>query len=1081
MTPADPPPSAATSDVVAVVTGTAAVAVTVTAIVVTHGHTRYLGETLAAVRAQSHRPDEVVIVDAAATEATGGYRGLQLGDAKFVGAPRSRSFGAAVQRGLAEVVPGNWLWLLHDDSAPEPTALAELLRAVEHSGNVAIAGPKQRRWVYGAAEDSAGPLVEVGFTTSPFGRRMTGIEENEIDQGQHDGRVDVLAVGLAGALVRSDAWRELGGTDPELGPFGDSLDLCRRAWLADHRVIVVPTAVVRHAQASLLGLRGKSEGVGDPAASFARRRRSVVYGRLAGLPAWAVPFVWLAMVVAAPFRAAYRLAFKEPAHARDELVAPLWVVSRVGALAAARRRAKSTRVRPRSTLKPLAGTWRQVVAERRDRELARAEVRRTEQARTDIERSELRLVALRRRFTLAAVFVVLVGLSAAIFGPLLGPLAAGGRPVGGALLPASTDLGDIWRAATTGWVATGLGAPVPGDPLAGVLLVATVLTGGAAQAAVNAMVVGSLLAAGLGAWYASGALTRSVLQRSWVVLVWIGLPVFVGAVGTGRLGGIVAHAMLPWVALAVVRALGLQRVDQVLPPVADEAVELRQSTNGSLGAAAGGGIALTLAAAGAPVLFPVVTAALLVIALCARHHRRYLALIPWPAAIAMAPFWWHVLHTWGDGGRAMLLATPGVPVVSDPGSGWQLLLGQPAEPAPWFGVGGGGVGGLLAQAAPYVVGGLVVALALVAIIRTPRMAAVGWFVAAMGVAAAMAATLTTVARDEQDRAVTGWPGAGLSLAALALVAVAVRGLPSQPAAPARWQRSLVVVVAVVVTALPTAALVSWTVGVLDRDGAEVGSVEVAEGRVVPAVGQQLQGPPRAARVLSLESTSSGAVDYAALRSDGPQLVDSSVAVSYAAIGDPAVTQNRLPELVAQLATGTQSGVVDELAALGFGAVLVPADDARPARAELIARLDTIAGLERVTQGDEGIIWRVAPSGETPASWAWIEEPEQADVAVLSTGRSVHARIDPGAADRSLVLAANRSSGWSATLNGRPLHAESDAEGRQVFDLDARGGSLVVVHAPGYRAPWLVVGALVGIVYILLAVPVRRRRQGGRPR
>ena len=71
------------------------------------------------------------------------------------------------------------------------------------------------------------------MTTSRLGRRMTGDEPGEVDQGQHDGREDVLAVGLAGALVRRDVWDELGGTAPGLGPFGDGLDLSRRARLAE--------------------------------------------------------------------------------------------------------------------------------------------------------------------------------------------------------------------------------------------------------------------------------------------------------------------------------------------------------------------------------------------------------------------------------------------------------------------------------------------------------------------------------------------------------------------------------------------------------------------------------------------------------------------------------------------------------------------------------------------------------------------------------------------------------------------------------------------------------------------------------
>src|SRR5690606_1961322 len=102
-------------------------------------------------------------------------------------------------------------------------------------------------------------LLEAGVTTSRFGRRMTGVAEGEVDQGQLDGRDDVLGVGTAGMLVRADVWAELGGTDPALGPYLDGLDLSRRARLAGHRVVVVPEAVVRHARASFAGVRDGEE------------------------------------------------------------------------------------------------------------------------------------------------------------------------------------------------------------------------------------------------------------------------------------------------------------------------------------------------------------------------------------------------------------------------------------------------------------------------------------------------------------------------------------------------------------------------------------------------------------------------------------------------------------------------------------------------------------------------------------------------------------------------------------------------------------------------------------------------------
>ena len=48
-------------------------------------------------------------------------------------------------------------------------------------------------------------------------------------------------------LVRRDVFDALGGFDPAFAPHADDVDLCWRAHLAGHRVVVVPQARVRGA------------------------------------------------------------------------------------------------------------------------------------------------------------------------------------------------------------------------------------------------------------------------------------------------------------------------------------------------------------------------------------------------------------------------------------------------------------------------------------------------------------------------------------------------------------------------------------------------------------------------------------------------------------------------------------------------------------------------------------------------------------------------------------------------------------------------------------------------------------------
>ena len=1080
-------------DVVHALTGAIPQVVTVTAIVVTRGRSAFLPATLAALRGQHRAPDDVVVVDVDAPRSTGSILGLRLDDARFVAAAGARTFGEAVDVALETggVAEGGWVWLLHDDAAPEPGALGALLRAVEHTKAVAVAGCKQRRWP--VAEDGTpleltsggGLLVEVGHTVSPLGRRMTGIDDTEIDQGQHDAREDVLAVGLAGALVRASVWRELGGTDPEYGAFGDGLDLCRRARRAGHRVVVVPEAVIHHAQASLLGLRCESARGGEPD-SYGARRRSQLHHRLVhvSLPLL-VPAI-LAMLMWAPFAAMYQLALKRPGQARDEIVAALWNATRVAPLVRARRRVARTSTLPRRQLAPLLASWRQVYAERRDVRLSGAEANRTRWAPSELERVELRRLARRRRLGLTAVLLAAAGLAVAVFGAWQGVLLQGGRIVGGALLPAPGHATDVWTAATSGWVADGLGTRAPADPLLLPLTVLSWLTGGSFQTAVNVLVVAAVPLAAAAAWFASGAVTRSVWARTVAAFAWAASPAFLLALQTGRLGTVLAHLALPWAALALVRTVGAQARDEVEIPESanpDPEASARQrwrrdrARHGSLGAAGAAGLLLAVAVAGAPVLLPVAVGAVLVGMVLAARDRRYLPLTLIPSLAIGAPFWLHVARGAGDGSWRLLLAEPGAPVpAGDAPAAWQLLLGHAQVPAAWFGGVEPADGWVqaLADTGPWLFGGLVVLLALAALARPAVLGGVrtAWLLAAAGVVAGVLAA-----------AVDAWPGPGASLVLLGLGGAALLGAPVARDALAdpdrtrgsRARRAVAVVAVGVLVILPGVGAVSWALDA--AHGRTVGSLHATSDPAVPAVGRQMQEPGRSARVLQVDRDDAGTLGWSLLRADGSWLLDSSVVARDAAAP---TGRERVDSLVAELAAGQTPAIALRLADLGIGAVQVPAT----ADPDLVTTLDLVPGLARVTEGERTLLWRVAVDGEPAPGWARLTDApaaageRAATLAVLaSDGLRVDAEVPLAAspeAQRTVVLAAAADPGWTARLDGRRLEP-AEAGGLQAFAVPPEGGRLVVQSVDPYRTVWLAAGGAVLLVYVLLALPVARRR------
>lgn len=1107
--------------------------VRVTAVVVTRGDSEYLAETLAGLAAQTVLPSRVVLVDVgdpASVEAPRLLDGLfpdptvrGVGRTSLVRALHARTFGEAVRAGLASVhdkpdepdeAADGWLWLLHDDAAPEPGTLAELLRAVEVAPSVAVAGPKQHTW--------AGPrrIVEAGVTTSRFGRRMTGIDEPEVDQGQHDRREDVLAVGLAGALVRRDVWDDLGGPDPALGPYGDGLDLCRRARLAGHRVVVVPGAVVRHARATLALPFGGAvlHRPGWDARRAARlQREAFLHAQLAGVPLGLVPVVAVLALVSGVLRGAARLVSKEPHLVLAELAAPWGALLRPDRVVRARRKAARTRRLPRRSLRPLQASWRDVVRQWRDRRLSRAEQRRRQQAPSELELRELAALRRRRRWTWAGLLVVLVGVVVGAFGALLAPVLTGTGLRGGTLPEAATDVAGLWASTWSGWLATGLGSPVPAEPTALALLPGAALTG-STGAALSVLLLLSVVLAGLGAWAAAGAGTRSVAVRAWVGVVWAASPALLLATAGARWGAVLAHVLLPWVVLGTARGLGVARRDVVEPGLpaedAPEGPDLAGRAGGdgpttspartvpppgrtapaSLAALAGGALVLAVVVAGAPALLAAVVPAVAVLALVT--PRRRLLWVPVPALALQAPLLVDALR---DGSWRLLLTEPGRPVASAP-TGWTAILGDvggqvpaaalPALPLPglpaWTGV---------ALAVPVAV------VALVGLVRggaAVRPSRVGWSLAALGAATAAVSSRVVVAVDGEEP-VTPWGGAGASLALAGLLVAAVAGADGTRAALARHAfgaRQLVASVLVVVSVLaPLLGLAGWVVvarGELARPAAERALLDLrtADAPVVPAAGRQLQRPPTSARVAVVDVRAGDRVDLRLLREDGSGPADLSRAVAALTVtgapGAPAVrpaddATTDLTAVVAELVGGSGEDVAARLARLGVGAVLVPpsavGSEEVVARGTVLAGLDSTAGLERVTETASGILWRVAVDG-VPASWARVVGPAGEETPLSSQGLVAAGAVPAGAADRRVLLAERADVGWRATLDGRPLRAVEDGW-RQAFELGAEGGELRVVHvAPGTTA-WRVLQLAVLAVTALLAVPVGRRRGGQR--
>jgi GT2 family glycosyltransferase len=743
----------------------------VTAILVARNGAKHLERTLEALKSQTRPPDIVVTVDCGSTDATADMLAA-FGPTKFISADADLTFGQAINaavRVIAQPQDDNeMLWLLAQDAAPEPTALAVLLGELEIAPSVAVAGPKIMEW------DASDYIHEFGQSITPFGATVT-LVESELDQGQHDDLSDVLAVSAAGMLVRHTVWEQLGGFDPALPVVDDSLDFCIRVRLAGYRVSVVPSARVTSAGDGVAGLNGSSRG------TWRRRRLRVIrtaqlHRRMVYAPTAALAFHWLSLVPLAILRSIWQLLRKEPGAILGEFAAALAVAFNGMRVGAARKQFAATRQLG----------WGSIASLR----ITAAEVRRRQALRRESSlagirgaRPEIRFFSGGGAWTLLAAAVLGVG----ILAPLLGAQTLSG----GGLLPLDDSPGELWQSMLYGWRDTGLGFVGAADPFAAVLAVLGSLTFWAPSFALVLLYFAALPLAAFGAWMAATRLTDRGGLRAIVAVLWVLAPPFLSAVAAGRPSAVLVHLLLPWLFFA------------------------GYSAARSWSASASAALLFAAVVACAPSLAPaLVVGWLICVIVSGRSIMRFIG-IPLPALALAAPL---IIDQGIRGNWLALLADPGAPVFDPPASFWQLLLGFPTGEL-------GGWAPILADhGLPAVTGQLIVPI-LLALVAVPalvslflpgaRSAAFALAAALLGVGTAVAATHLFVS-SVGSQATSIWAGSGLSLYWMGIVGAALftfRNARSYALVPA-----IAAAIGVLIVVAPLAASMTLGTSVVAKGG-----------------------------------------------------------------------------------------------------------------------------------------------------------------------------------------------------------------------------------------------------------------------
>lgn len=943
-----------------------------------------------------------------------------------------------------------WYWLLHADSSPQLTALDTLLRTGESSAQIACVGPKQIAW--DPNEDGSYDLVSVGIQATRSARRVPEFYPGERDQGQYDNREDVLGVGTAGMLIRPEVLSEVGGFDENFRQFGAGLEISRRIRSYGYRVVVVPAAAIHHAQ---LGL-GQGESL---AKSFGQRRIAQIRNSLIAVPAPLILLAWMGYLLISPLRAVMRLVLRDPVRAKAELAAGIGAAK---ILPSVLRRRKSQRINvpAEAALRQLESNSGKIRQAKRENRKALKEAERLADLPGPLEaqaQADLKRVTQRGAIAVALLAILY---SLAMFMPFF----ANGVLVGGNLAADQAEFIDIWKASWNSWFASGSGSSAVIDPLW--VLALPILAFGAIFGLNLGQIVTigvylSPLTGALGTYFLVGRLTKSWHTRVILSLLWLVAPQFLTALQLGYFAPALLHALLPWLAWALLGAV--------------------KNHAGQLGLAS---ILFAILSALSPLFLVFALFVSLALAFAHKNHFAWL----WLSVPALTTFALNLRELWKSFGsnwqlwQAYLFTHPGAELLTERE---QL---RPRD--------------LLANFADFTelwtgwkiiflsVFAALIFVAILALLRTNYSGIIrgSWLIMLLGVGLAVGSTYITGSwywNGESYLAQQAWPGIPLTVFWLGLTLVIAAG--SASLRTTLRQRSLGLAQLGGFTAMllvPLSAVALFGAWEYQRYQNPVTPITAAAAQPIPAIAETNMASQKHSRVLWLNPEERG-VQAQIWRYPGFALHESRMIEN---INRPNLQDSAFAAVIAELLAGSTTSA-EVLSNQAISVVLVPPvnqNSETEQRAELISTLHSSPGFEYVTENDSGTFWRVLPGSVDQAARATVVS-DSGKVQILDAGEysvKATAKISEPAI---LQLAESYDLGWKATLNGKPLERLTLADDESLISPSRLVNNwLLPVNENAqidiwYQDSWhqllRILQLAVGVIAIMTALPIRPRKDG----